>query len=1678
MSRELEAELKGRVTRLMQFLRELVVARSKPVRQMSGHEKVLWLETPPVAYVEDAIAGDVLLRAERVTLDPAPDLPPLLHGWIDVRDRDDSTGGDPPLRDHGPAPLAPQGDRRTVPLEEAPEVTATYAQWLPVWRHWAEGDRHRRPRYALYETLRVMRQALTERPESVEVVLAAGLLDLPASTAGERIEAHLLTQPAEVVQDRETGDLICRLTADSAPRLEDSQLLTGLRCYDPSGTTYLRSRLLETVPSTASAEVTVFLKEWAQRALTVPVEVGETDDPAGPSTLTPAPALVLRRRGAFALIDYYDQMIAAAEDPEEPVPLGLAQLVEAIEPTERLEWLERTGATAAADLATDPLFPLPANAEQAQIIERLGGDSGVVVEGPPGTGKTHTIANLVSALLARGQRVLVTSEKAQALRVLRDKLPAEMQELCVSITDVARGGSTELNRSVATLASRKSGFHSSVDDARIVDLDMKRRQARSERARVLEEIRSLRESETYVHPEVAPGYAGTAAAIARAVRAGEERHGWLPLPASGQPPLSAPEMRELRDLLAMQTQQRLSRRDQVLPTTEALPDLHDVRRLCAQARCAPEAVGSEQVHHLTRALTRCSEQDLLTLTEECQRLGAALGRLRQPSMPPWAVPLCDDVLAGRNAHLWARAQQITSLAEHAVAADRVVGTAAVEAPVESVPAAARAFRTFAQHLQEGGSLKRMFKSDAQKAVEQWLPQARVDGQAVTSAEQAWKVTAHLDALDIARTVADLLAPLGAALPQADQRPLLVSAVDAAGRAVNAVADTLAARDRLAEHLAKVVPDPPPMFGVDAAEEVARAATALTDAHVARLALGQLQRLAETLAQSVQERRPPELDALLEALHRADAEGAASATGEMADARRQQAEQARCDDLLRRLEAGAPGLSRALQHDPTAEVWDTRLDGWDTAWAWACAATWLANRRRPGHEHDLDGRLQTLEADIAHVTAQLAAARAWKDALTRMTAQQVQALQAYRDALANIGKGTGKYAERFRQAARSAMAVAQGAVPAWVMPLQQVLATIPPQQNAFDVIIVDEASQADLSSLFLLWLAPRVIVVGDDRQCTPSEVSAGALDAVFERLDAYLPDMPLHLRATLTPRSSVFSTLRTRFGQVVRLREHYRCMPEIITWSSQMFYRDAPLVPVRQFGADRLPPLRTTYVEGAYTEGRYATLRNPVEAEAIVEALQRCLNDPAYDGKTLGVVVLQGQSQVEVITNALLRRLEPEIWEERRLRVGTPPDFQGDERHVVFLSMVVSPDLNFATLTKNEYQRRFNVAASRAQDQLWLFHSVTPDRLNRADLRHSLLTYMSTVSPAPVAAIPDRVSRDVRHPAFDSLFEQRVFLDLTARGYHVTPQVEVNHRRIDLVVTGSAAKLAVECDGDAWHTTPEQRDADLARELELKRCGWTFWRVRESEYYLDPERALSSLWAELDRRGIAPFAAELAGAAQEEPGEAWSPAALPDDESPLEEEREIVADQILADYAPLSLGAPSAQPAPARTIMPSPAPPLVSSASFGEWQAHRDAVLSAAAAGPVTNPMVRSLVHVTDGEARALLQALVAEGVLERRGQARGTYYVLPGREPAPVRPLLPEVPRYAVLAEHREAVVRQAATYGRVTNEDVRRITGLDQQGAFRLLRSLVDDGLLEQRGSKRGSHYVLTQRGPEPPGL
>jgi very-short-patch-repair endonuclease len=253
--------------------------------------------------------------------------------------------------------------------------------------------------------------------------------------------------------------------------------------------------------------------------------------------------------------------------------------------------------------------------------------------------------------------------------------------------------------------------------------------------------------------------------------------------------------------------------------------------------------------------------------------------------------------------------------------------------------------------------------------------------------------------------------------------------------------------------------------------------------------------------------------------------------------------------------------------------------------------------------------------------------------------------------------------------------------------------------------------------------------------------------------------------------------------------------------------------------------------------------------AVVDAIVKCHEDPSYEEADFGVICLQGDMQAARIQHLLVERLGPTVFSQRKLRCGNPYAFQGDERDVMFLSMVAAPNANNATLTTSMYQQRFNVALSRARDQAWLFHSIQEHQLGPNCLRRRVLEFFkqppdltirgSSVDTPTLQLVALRAARMTERPPkpFDSWFEVDVALALVMRGYVVSAQVEVARKRIDLVIEGDeGVRLAVECDGEAWHG-PDQYELDMFRQRQLERAGWRFVRVRESLFYADELKAV-------------------------------------------------------------------------------------------------------------------------------------------------------------------------------------------------------------------------------------------------
>jgi very-short-patch-repair endonuclease len=520
--------------------------------------------------------------------------------------------------------------------------------------------------------------------------------------------------------------------------------------------------------------------------------------------------------------------------------------------------------------------------------------------------------------------------------------------------------------------------------------------------------------------------------------------------------------------------------------------------------------------------------------------------------------------------------------------------------------------------------------------------------------------------------------------------------------------------------------------------------------------------------------------------------------------------------------------------------------------------WIEEYIRQEDVPALAKRAKQIEDEINAIIAKLASLHAWSFCVSRLKEDHRRHMEAWQQSIRRLGKGTGKHAPRHRREAQQHLNQCREAVPAWVMPLHRVWDTVDPAPGMFDVIIVDEASQCGVEALPLFYLGKKILIVGDDKQISPEAVGL-PLGAVPRLMEEFLHDF--HYKSSFDVDSSLFDHGKLRYGtRRITLREHFRCMPEIIRFSNDLCYSDTPLIPLRQYGPNRLLPLEHVFVSGGYREGSNNRTINRPEAEALVERIVELCGDSRYDGKSIGVVVLQGEAQAALIESQLLERLGAEEMERRRLVCGNPYSFQGDERDIMLLSLVAARNERIGPLTNAAAERRFNVAASRARDQMILFHSVTCDDLSISCLRRRLLEFFESTNPQQIAGIDrDELERRalqgnrriVNPPApFESWFEVDVALELARRGFNVVPQYEIAGKRIDLVIEGGNARLAVECDGDNWHG-PDRYEDDMQRQRQLERCGWEFFRVRESAFYSNRIEAMDGLWGMLEERDIFP-----------------------------------------------------------------------------------------------------------------------------------------------------------------------------------------------------------------------------------
>jgi very-short-patch-repair endonuclease len=426
-------------------------------------------------------------------------------------------------------------------------------------------------------------------------------------------------------------------------------------------------------------------------------------------------------------------------------------------------------------------------------------------------------------------------------------------------------------------------------------------------------------------------------------------------------------------------------------------------------------------------------------------------------------------------------------------------------------------------------------------------------------------------------------------------------------------------------------------------------------------------------------------------------------------------------------------------------------------------------------------------------------------------------------------------------------------PVFLMSPLSVAQFLPPGRLAFDLVVIDEASQVPPEEAFgVIARGRQLVVVGDDKQLPPTNFFRMVVEDEDDSEENSETTEP-----TSRPRDfeSILKLFRARGSPERMLRWHYRSKhPSLIALSNHTCYAGTLLLPPSPFNDQEDLGLRLVKTPSGHYE-RGGSGRNLVEADLIAQAVEKHLsNNPT---RSLGITCFS-VAQRDAIEDALRQRglsAEVEAFAPKgeRLFIKNLEAVQGDERDVIFISIGYGKDAEgrmtqgFGPLSQDGGERRLNVLISRARQQCVVFSSFTAGDIH-ADVKprgtRMLRDFLGFAETGKIAAGED-TGRE-----FDSPFEEAVAIAIRRNGYEVVPQVGVSGFRIDLGVLDPEKRgrfvLGIECDGAAYHSSRSARDRDRLRQEVLEGLGWQLHRIWSSDWFRNPERETQRLLSGIEQ----------------------------------------------------------------------------------------------------------------------------------------------------------------------------------------------------------------------------------------
>ena len=1300
----------------------------------------------------------------------------------------------------------------------------------------------------LFDTLYNKYLVLDRDSDSLELVVANGLVKVP----NEDIYYPILLKKVNFSIDTEKNIISITDASDNDFITQELYLnfLAEVENINLDKVFYLEDKIVENNIHPISKNDTIkdFFREFIHNLNPRAQFIEDLDKKNKESIITIEwkPILFIRKKDD-GKVEAINNIIKDIENGGE-IPEYLSELVGVIGDDKR-----------AIEQVPDILFTKETNNEQIEIIKSLYSHRAVVVQGPPGTGKTHTIANLLGHFLAEGKNVLITSQTKKALDVLKEKIPTDIQDLCISMLD---DDSSDLGNSVESISEKLGYLNLETLKNEYEEIENQRNELKEDIKNIKRKIFNIKYQES--HPIIYNNESITLREAGEFLRKNQRELDRIPGVVSTDVP--CPINNENLTFLKSGYKKSVSKEEEKeielglnkLSDFWTLEEFKEMLENKKEIMSRLDLLLKNKKYHINDNLFYVDDKMLIDLDKFKNYSGIdKIIPEDLKSIEDWKKDVC---IAGTensgDRKIWLefikdirRLYDLTNMTK-----DQLFKKEVVYKDID-VSTAKKLIIGLKKGIERPGFF---FKHRLRKARKQISDKVTINNRILETlydCNVALEYTTLIELKENTKNTWNILMTGNSLLENSNNKNLykqLYSYADQMEYLLNwydREKKTFLHKIENAgfEKLNINKTEGNPIY-VDEVNQIFDFIPSLEEL----IAIGKIA-LEYREVDIKRSEYLVKIENIIKENSHLGREIKNAILNENIDKYSETLEKLRVlsekevlykkyKDLLHNVKAVANSWGEELENG----LFNEKIENIYNVWRYKQISQKLKELAEKPY-FNLQADILEKSEELKKLTTDLVTKKAWYNIIKFIEEKDnlaiSQALKGWKQTVQKIGKGTGKNTNIHKKNAKEKMLLCQKVVPAWIMPLNKVFDTLNPVENKFDIVIIDEASQSDISSLILLYMAKKIIIVGDDKQVSPSDVGVN-IDKINMFRRKYIKGKVAN-DDLYGIRASLYSIVSTTF-QPISLREHFRSVPEIIGYSNKTSY-DNQILPLRDSNSSILKPAIIDYkVNGKRDE---KSKINRVEAETIVSLIEACLAMKEYKNSTFGVISLLGDEQAELIQDLIVKRIPATEIENHKILCGNSASFQGDERDIMFISLVDSSEENKSLRLVGEgvegaIRKRYNVAISRAKDQLWIVHSIDKNNLKEGDLRKELFEYIDSLKENVFdkTAIENITASD---------FENEVARHLLEKNYTIKQKWRVGSYDIDMVAIYDDKKIAIECDGKTLNHTEEEVIANLEEQEILERCGWEFIRVRASEYFRNPEKAIKDLIIQLDDKGVYP-----------------------------------------------------------------------------------------------------------------------------------------------------------------------------------------------------------------------------------